>query len=122
MRFFIRPRFDRSDRRSPLGAVTRAPTASEWPPPSAHDVGEWLGIGVANLVNVFNTRTVIFGGTLREVFLGSVPQIRSRINRTTLTALRENLRLRVGELGDDVVLLSSGIRPGHRPDIAERRS
>jgi predicted NBD/HSP70 family sugar kinase len=72
-----------------------------------HDVGDWLGIGVANLVNVLNPRTVIFGGTLREVFLGSAAQIRSRINRLALTASRENLRLRVGELGDDAVLIGA---------------
>jgi predicted NBD/HSP70 family sugar kinase len=72
-----------------------------------HDVGDWLGIGVANLVNVLNPRTVVFGGTLREVFLGSAAQIRSRINRLALTASRENLRLRVGELGDDAVLIGA---------------
>ncbi|MEU1534689.1 ROK family protein [Streptomyces fagopyri] len=72
-----------------------------------HHVGDWLGIGVANLVNVLNPRTVIFGGTLREVFLGSAAQIRSRINRHALTASRENLRLRVGELGDDAVLIGA---------------
>lgn len=71
------------------------------------DVGDWLGIGVANLVNVLNPRTVIFGGTLREVFLGSAAQIRSRINRLALTASRENLRLRAGELGDDAVLIGA---------------
>ncbi|WP_328491676.1 ROK family protein [Streptomyces sp. NBC_00414] len=72
-----------------------------------HDVGDWLGIGVANLVNVLNPRTVVFGGTLREVFLGSAAQIRSRINRLALTASREHLRLRVGELGDDAVLIGA---------------
>lgn len=72
-----------------------------------HDVGDWLGIGVANLVNVFNPRTVVFGGTLREVYLGSAARIRSRINRIALTASRENLRLRMGELGDDAVLIGA---------------
>ncbi|MGW3635285.1 ROK family transcriptional regulator [Streptomyces sp. NPDC005122] len=72
-----------------------------------HHVGDWLGIGIANLVNVLNPRTVVFGGTLREVFLGSAAQIRSRINRLALTASRENLRLRVGELGDDAVLVGA---------------
>ncbi|MFS8200379.1 ROK family protein [Streptomyces sp. CWNU-52B] len=72
-----------------------------------HDVGDWLGVGVANLVNVLNPRTVVFGGTLREVYLGSAAQIRSRINRIALTASRENLRLRVGELGDDAILIGA---------------
>ncbi|MGC9538556.1 ROK family protein [Streptomyces sp. UG1] len=72
-----------------------------------HDVGDWLGIGVANLVNILNPRTVVFGGTLREVFLGSAAQIRSRINSHALPASREGLRLRVGELGEDAVLIGA---------------
>ncbi|MFE9095725.1 ROK family protein [Streptomyces sp. NPDC007264] len=72
-----------------------------------HDVGDWLGIGVANLVNILNPRTVVFGGTLREVFLGSAAQIRSRINCHALAASREQLRLRVGELGDNAVLIGA---------------
>ncbi|MGW2842565.1 ROK family protein [Streptomyces sp. NPDC001493] len=71
------------------------------------DVGDWLGIGVANLVNLFNPGTVIFGGVLRDVFLGSAAQVRSRINTTALRASRENLRLRVCELGDSTVLIGA---------------
>ncbi|NBM17056.1 ROK family protein [Streptomyces sp. GC420] len=71
------------------------------------DVGDWLGIGIAGLVNIFNPGTVIFGGTLREVFLGSAARIRSRINSQALAASRDRLRLRVGELGDDAVLVGA---------------
>ncbi|MER7726987.1 ROK family transcriptional regulator [Streptomyces sp. NPDC096323] len=70
-------------------------------------VGDWLGIGVANLVNLFNPGTVIFGGVLRNVFLGAAAQVRSRINTTALGASRENLRLRVCELGDSAVLIGA---------------
>ncbi|MFR9795090.1 ROK family protein [Streptomyces sp. MS06] len=72
-----------------------------------HRVGDWLGVGVAGLVNILNPRTVVFGGTLRDVYLGSAAQIRSRINRHALPASREQLRLRVGELGDDAVLVGA---------------
>jgi predicted NBD/HSP70 family sugar kinase len=72
-----------------------------------HQVGDWLGVGVSALVNILNPRTVIFGGTLREVYLGSAAQIRSRINSHTLAASREQLRLRVGELGDNAVLVGA---------------
>ena len=44
-------------------------------------VGDWLGFGVANLVNIFNPEMVIFGGTLRDVYLASAAQVRSRLNR-----------------------------------------
>ncbi|WP_393062844.1 ROK family protein [Streptomyces sp. LN549] len=72
-----------------------------------HQVGDWLGVGVANLVTLFNPSVVIFGGMLRDVFLGAAAQIRSRINISTLAASRENLRLRVSALGDDAVLVGA---------------
>lgn len=72
-----------------------------------HHVGDWLGVGVASLANIFNPGVVIFGGILRDVFLASAAQVRSRINTGTLTASREKLRLRVCELGDDTVLVGA---------------
>lgn len=50
---------------------------------------------------------MIFGGVLRDVFLGSAAQVRSRINTTALRASRENLRLRVCALGDSAVLIGA---------------
>ncbi|MFC0556411.1 ROK family protein [Planotetraspora thailandica] len=72
-----------------------------------HGVGSWLGLGVANLVNVFNPEMVIFGGTLREMYLGSAAQVRSQINVATLAATREGLRLRTSGLGDDAPLMGA---------------
>ncbi|RKE17245.1 ROK family transcriptional regulator [Streptomyces sp. TLI_171] len=72
-----------------------------------HRVGDWLGIGIANVVNLFDPDLVVLGGTLRDVFLGSAAQVRSRINTNALSALRENLRLRVSELGGDTVLIGA---------------
>jgi predicted NBD/HSP70 family sugar kinase len=70
-------------------------------------VGDWLGFGVANLINIFNPETVVFGGTLRDVYLAAAAQVRSRINRTALPACREHVRLRTPELGDDAPLLGA---------------
>ncbi|AUG81961.1 ROK family transcriptional regulator [Kitasatospora sp. MMS16-BH015] len=70
-------------------------------------VGDWLGIGIANVVNLFDPDLVILGGTLRDVFLGSAAQVRSQINTNALAAVRERLRLRVSELGADTVLIGA---------------
>jgi predicted NBD/HSP70 family sugar kinase len=70
-------------------------------------VGDWLGFGVANLVNIFNPEMVIFGGTLREVYLASAAQVRSRLNRNGLPACREHVRLRTPQLGQDAALLGA---------------
>jgi predicted NBD/HSP70 family sugar kinase len=74
---------------------------------AVREVGEWLGFGVANLVNIFNPDTVLFGGTLRDVYLAAAAQVRSRINRNALPACREHLRLRTPELGDDAPLIGA---------------
>ena len=50
-------------------------------------VGDWLGFGVANLVNIFNPEMVIFGGTLRDIYLAAAAQVRSRLNRDALPRL-----------------------------------
>jgi predicted NBD/HSP70 family sugar kinase len=74
---------------------------------AVRQVGDWLGFGVANLVNIFNPETVVFGGTLRDVYLAAAAQVRSRINRNSLPACREHVRLRTPELGDDAALIGA---------------
>jgi predicted NBD/HSP70 family sugar kinase len=74
---------------------------------AVRQVGDWLGFGVANLVNIFNPEMVIFGGTLREVYLASAAQVRSRLNSMALPACREHVRLRTPELGEDAALVGA---------------
>ncbi|NRQ30988.1 ROK family transcriptional regulator [Nonomuraea sp. NN258] len=70
-------------------------------------VGDWLGLGVANLVNIFNPEMVIFGGMLREIYLGSAAQVRSRLALHAMAPQRERLRLRTSALGDDATLVGA---------------
>jgi predicted NBD/HSP70 family sugar kinase len=70
-------------------------------------VGDWLGFGVANLVNIFNPEMVIFGGGLRELYIAAAAQVRSRLNRNALPACREHVRLRTPALGEDGALLGA---------------
>jgi predicted NBD/HSP70 family sugar kinase len=70
-------------------------------------VGDWLGFGVANLVNIFNPEMVIFGGTLRDVFLASAAQVRGKLTRMALHSSREHVRLRTPTLGVDATLLGA---------------
>ncbi|GAA0220363.1 ROK family transcriptional regulator [Actinomadura nitritigenes] len=72
-----------------------------------HRVGTWLGLGVANLVNVFNPGLIIFGGTLRDIYLGAAAQIRSVLATGALDAPREKVRLRTAALGDDTTLVGA---------------
>lgn len=86
------------------GAIDAAARGDKDAEEGLRRVGDWLGIGVANLVNLLNPRIVVFGGTLRTVYPATAAQVRSRINRTTLPTHRENLRLRTAALGDDAPL------------------
>lgn len=70
-------------------------------------IGDWLGIGVANLINLFNPGMVIFGGMLRDVYPGAAPQVRHRIATNVLPVARERVRLRTSALGDDSTLVGA---------------
>jgi predicted NBD/HSP70 family sugar kinase len=70
-------------------------------------VGDWLGFGVANLVNIVNPEVVLFGGTLRDVYLAAAAHVRSRLNEMALPATREHVRLRTPALGDDATLIGA---------------
>ncbi|MEV7970198.1 ROK family protein [Sphaerisporangium sp. NPDC088356] len=70
-------------------------------------IGDWLGIGVANLINLFNPGLVIFGGMLREVYPGSAAQVHSRVEANVLVISREKVQLRTSALGDDATLIGA---------------
>ncbi|GAA4688515.1 ROK family transcriptional regulator [Phytohabitans rumicis] len=74
---------------------------------AVRQVGDWLGFGLANLVNIFDPEMVIFGGTLRDVYLAAAAQVRSRLNSMALTAAREHVRLRTPQLGEDAALVGA---------------
>ncbi|MCM0677019.1 ROK family protein [Micromonospora phytophila] len=87
--------FDAADR-----GDARAQTA-------VRQAGDWLGFGVANLVNIFNPEMVIFGGTMRDLYLAAAAQVRSRLNSMALPACLEHVRLRTPKLGEDAALIGA---------------
>lgn len=68
------------------------------------EIGDWLGIGVANLINLFNPGVVVFGGTLREVYAAASTQVADRMARHVLRVSRERARLSPSALADDATL------------------
>ncbi|MEV0236056.1 ROK family transcriptional regulator [Nonomuraea sp. NPDC050786] len=67
-------------------------------------IGDWLGVGVVNLINLFNPALVVFGGMLRYVYPGAASRVRARIDAHVLPVSRERVRLAVTALGDDTTL------------------
>lgn len=69
-------------------------------------VGRWLGIGVANLVNIFNPDVVVFGGSLREILPATRDLVEDAVGGA-LTAPGEHVLLALPALGDDSTLLGA---------------
>jgi predicted NBD/HSP70 family sugar kinase len=69
-------------------------------------VGHWLGVGLANIVNIFNPEVVVVGGLLR----GLIPLVRPDIEAAlgvALAAPREQVRLEMPLLSGDSPLLGA---------------
>ncbi len=74
---------------------------------AVRQVGDWLGLGVGNLVNIFHPQMIIFGGHLRDVYLVAAARLRSRLNMVALAESRNTVRLRTPSLGDDAPLIGA---------------
>ena len=74
---------------------------------AVRQVGDWLGVGVGNLVNIFNPQMIIFGGYLRDIYLVAAAALRSRLNTVGLAGSRSTVRLRTPALGDDSTLVGA---------------
>ncbi|MFF5079067.1 ROK family protein [Actinoplanes sp. NPDC000266] len=71
------------------------------------EIGDWLGIGVANLINLFNPAVVIFGGMLRDVYGAAAPHVSARMAQHAMPVSRERAKLRLSELADDATLIGA---------------
>ncbi len=70
------------------------------------EAGEWLGIGLANLVNLFNPEVIVLGGHLRLLFPLVSGTVFRRIHHA-LPATREQVRVEVPALKGDSTLLGA---------------
>jgi predicted NBD/HSP70 family sugar kinase len=73
---------------------------------AVEEAGTWLGIGLANLVNLFNPEVIVLGGHLRLLF----PMVSSTVLRRVhlaLPATREQVRVEVPALNGDSTLIGA---------------
>ena len=77
-----------------------------WPRAGMRRVGRMLGVGVVNLVNVFNPELILFGGVSRLLFEATEPIVRDAMT-TALAAPRQQVRLAAAGLGDDSIAVGA---------------
>lgn len=71
------------------------------------EVGERLGIGVANLVNVFNPELIVLGGALNLASPILLPIIERMMIENTLAPNVENVRMAASAHGIDAPLMGA---------------
>lgn len=69
-------------------------------------VGEWMGLGVVNLVNIFNPEMIVFGGMTRGVFAVTEPGTRKALDGA-LSAPGQQVRLELAALGVDSTVVGA---------------
>jgi predicted NBD/HSP70 family sugar kinase len=71
------------------------------------EVGRWLGIGVASVVNIFNPELVVLGGFLARIHHRVEGQIASAVGGRALPASRAGVSIVPSRLGADATLLGA---------------
>jgi len=74
--------------------------------PRLAEVGRWLGIGVANLVNICNPQAVVFGGIFGDVYRVVDDYVAEQLGKS-LSAPVESLVLKQAALGPDSVSMGA---------------
>jgi predicted NBD/HSP70 family sugar kinase len=71
--------------------------------PVVNQMAEMLGLGIANLVNLFNLDTVVLGGAMRPVLPYLLDKTRSVVDQRALKQPRANVRIKVSGRDNDSV-------------------
>jgi predicted NBD/HSP70 family sugar kinase len=71
------------------------------------EVGRWLGLGVGNLVNIFNPEVIVFGGFYHPIFPFLEPWIVDAGSTAALAAPWRACAIRRSELGSDSRLVGA---------------
>jgi glucokinase-like ROK family protein len=71
------------------------------------EVGERLGVGVANLVNVFNPELIVLGGALNLASTILLPIVERLIRENALTPACENVRVSASAHGIDACMMGA---------------
>jgi predicted NBD/HSP70 family sugar kinase len=71
------------------------------------ETGEWLGIGLAGLVNIFNPSLIVLGSIFGRMYPFVSAQVEAALGRGAMRAPREMARVLPAALGADAPLLGA---------------
>ena len=71
------------------------------------DVGGWLGLGIGNLVNLFNPELVVLGGLYQRLFTFLEPSVLEGARRRMLAAPGQMVTITCSALGPDASLIGA---------------
>jgi predicted NBD/HSP70 family sugar kinase len=72
------------------------------------EVGRWLGLGIGNLVNLFNPELVVLGGLFHRLFRFLEPSVLDGVRVRALEASRPQAAIVPSALGADAHLIGAG--------------
>lgn len=72
-----------------------------------HEMGHYLGIGIANLVNIFNPQLVVLGGLFSLAHETVIPVIKETVKQHSLFPMRTALSVLPSQRGTDDAILGA---------------
>jgi predicted NBD/HSP70 family sugar kinase len=73
------------------------------------EMGRYLGLGLANLVNLFNPRLIVLDRRLKLAGPSLLDQLTRIVRMQALSQATKNLEVRFGELGEEAGVLGAGL-------------
>ncbi len=67
--------------------------------------GQWLGIGIANLINIFNPHRVVFGGILSVAHEFLLPEIQHEVSTRSLGEACKHCEILIAKYGADATIM-----------------
>jgi glucokinase len=72
-----------------------------------HEMGRALGIGIANLINIFNPEMVVIGGGVKEAWPLFIEAVRDEVRKRAFEYPAERTQIVPSVLGDDAGMVGA---------------
>jgi predicted NBD/HSP70 family sugar kinase len=99
------------DEESRIGALLAASAHEPAARGILDETADYLGAGVADLINLFNPELVVLGGWTAAALAGLLPRVRASARRHALRQPFTQARIELGRLGTDAAALGAATLP-----------